>query len=282
MGVQDGLSQPLRTAIFEILQSARADVGVAIKHLETGDTVSFSGRSRFPMQSVFKFPLAMAVLHSVDEGKLLLQQKVPVRKEDFILATWSPIAKKYPNGNVELTVEQLLRYTVSESDNNGCDILFRLLGGPAAVADYIRNLGIKGISIIHTEAEMHQDWNVQFKNWAEPQAMVRLLELFHHGKLFSRSSQDLLMEMMLKTITGRDRIKGLLPENTDVAHRTGMSATDDHGVRAALNDVGIVSLPNGNHFAIAVFISDTKDDTPALEALIAKIAKVSYDHFALK
>src|SRR3989337_4571204 len=87
----NGWAQDLRAEISQIIQSVKADVGVAIKHMENGDTLTFSGRRPFPMQSVFKFPLAIAVLNQVDKGKLSLQQKVSIKKEDFIPNTWSPI-----------------------------------------------------------------------------------------------------------------------------------------------------------------------------------------------
>jgi beta-lactamase class A len=277
-----GLTQDLRSKIYQIIHSVRADVGVGIKHLENGDTITFSGRKPFPMQSVYKFPLAVAVLKQIDKGNLSLEQKVSVKKEDFIPNTWSPIAEKYPKGDVDLTIRELLSYTVSQSDNNGCDILFGLIGGPAKVNEYFQGLGLKGMAIVNTEAEMHKRWDAQFNNFAEPLAMVKLLEMFHQEKLLSKSSQDLLKDMMLKTITGRKRLKGLLPEDTDVAHRTGMSSTNDQGIRAALNDVGIVTLPDGSHFAIAVFISNTKEETSKLEALIAKISKATFDHYLSK
>ena len=278
----NGWAQDLRAEISQIIQSVKADVGVAIKHMENGDTLTFSGRRPFPMQSVFKFPLAIAVLNQVDKGKLSLQQKVSIAMDDFIPNTWSPIAEKYPKGGVELTIRELLSYTVSQSDNNGCDILFGLVGGPARVQEYFHGLGLKRIAIVNTEAEMHQSWNVQFNNFSEPWEMVKLLEAFHREKLLSKSSQHILIDMMLKTITGRKRLKGMLPEGTDVAHRTGMSSTNDQGVRAALNDVGIVTLPNGGHFAIAVFVSNTKEDTSKLEELIAKISKATFDHYLSK
>ena len=89
------------------------------------------------------------------------------------------------------------------------------------------------------------------------------------------------MEMMVKTITGGKRIKGLLPEGTVVAHRTGMGAPNDKGILGALNNVGIVTLPNGKHFAIAVFISNTKEDANKLEAVIAQISRITFDHYTL-
>lgn len=272
----------LRKDVFKIIQSVEADVGVAIKHLEDGDTLTFNGMNPFPMQSVFKFHLGLAVLDQVDKGKISLEQKIPIHKKEFIPKTHSPIADKYPEGNVALSVKELLSYTISNSDNNGCDILLRLVGGPRKVEEYIHRQNVKGIAIVHNEEEMQKSWEAQFDNWTNPWSMIQLLELFYQNRILSKLSRDVLMEMMINTTTGPKRIKGLLPEGTAVAHRTGTGSLNDKGILGALNNVGIVMLPNGKHVAIAIFISKTPESVDRLEEVIAKISKVVFDHYLIK
>ena len=269
----------LRQEINTIIKSVDAEVGVALMDLQDRETLVFNGRGQFPMQSVFKFPLALAVLHQVDEGKLSLDQKILVKKEAYIPKTWSPLAKKYPEGNVELSIRELLAYTVSESDNNGCDILFDLLGGPGQVHAYVRSLGVKGINIVHTEAEMHQGWEPQFKNWSHPKAMLQLLDKAYRQNILSESSYQLFWKMMEDTPTGPNRLKGLLPSGTVVAHKTGTGGQNGAGEIGAVNDVGIIKLPNGKELALVVFVTKTKVDYPKLEEVIARISKAAYDYY---
>jgi beta-lactamase class A len=271
--------EQLRPEIERIAKSINGSVGVGIKHLEKGDTLSVSGDRHFPMQSVYKFHLALAVLAQVDEGKLTTDKKILIERKDLLPNTWSPIAKKYPEGNVELTIKELLSYTVSQSDNNGCDILFRLVGGPLKVQNYIHGLGIKDVAILNTEEEMHTEWSMQFRNWTTPKAMVGLLDLFYMKKVLSPQSSALLMEVMEQTITGNKRIKGLLPMETVVGHKTGMGGTDD-GYVGAINDVGVITLPNGDHLAVAFFISKTRENVEKLESAMAQISKLVFDHYA--
>ncbi|RPI70418.1 MAG: TLA family class A extended-spectrum beta-lactamase, partial [Ignavibacteriales bacterium] len=170
-------------------------------------------------------------------------------------------------------------FTVSHSDNNGCDILFRLIGGTGKVEKYIQSLGIKDISISTTEEEMHKDWDTQFTNWSTPYAMGLLLMKFFKGEILSKNSQEYLWEKMVNTTTGANRIIALLPEGTIVAHKTGSSSTNDDGVTAATNDAGIVKLSDGNYFAIVVFVSDSKSNVKAREGIIAQISKAVWDYY---
>jgi beta-lactamase class A len=84
---------------------------------------------------------------------------------------------------------------------------------------------------------------------------------------------------MTETSTGLKRLKGRLPDGTVVAHKTGTSATVN-GVTAATNDVGLVTLPNGRHLAIAVFVSDSTADTAIREEAIAKVARAVWDEWS--
>ncbi len=269
-----------KTEIESIIRASKGTVGVAMMELGGGKAFVVNGNVRFPMQSVFKFPLAMAVLAEVDKGKFALNQKFLITKKDLSPDTWSPIRDKYPEGNVELTLAEILAYTVSQSDNSGCDFLFRLLGGPAKVHKYIRSLGVKEIAIATNEAEMQAAWDVQFINWCKPQAMLRLLEILYQGRKLSPASNAFLLQVMTETTTGPNRIKGLLPAETSVAHKTGTSGTNDKGVTAAVNDVGIITLPNGKKFALVVFVSNSTDDSKTSENIIARIAQAARDYYA--
>jgi len=271
----------LRQQILQIISTKKADVGVSILGIEDKDTLSIHGNRSYPMQSVFKFPIALAVLAETDKEKLSIHQKVTIRKTDLPSDTWSPIKVKYPNGTV-LPLSEIINYTVSESDNAGCDILLRLLGGPNVVNTYLATHNFKNISIHATEAEMHKDWNVQFTNMATPNSAVSLLKAFYDKKLLSEISNDFLMKTMMATSTGKNRIKGQLPVTTVVAHKTGSSGVNAKGVTVAVNDIGIVTLPNGKHFIISIFVTDSYESEAFNEKIISDISKVTYDYFINK
>lgn len=272
-------SNELLDRIQEISNAAQGKVGVAATVLETGETIALNGNQRFPMQSVYKFPIGMAVLAQVDQGKLQLEQRVRITPDSFISERQhSPIRDQYPQG-VELTVAELLKYMVSESDGTACDVLLQLMGGAKTVMGRLQDLDVDGIVVLDTERELGQNNSVQYRNWATPEATVELLKALHQGRGLSTSSRALLLQLMTETPTGPRRIKGRLPKGTVVAHKTGTSRTVD-GVTAATNDVGLVTLSNGRQMAIAVFVSDAKADDATREDVIAQIAKTLWDEWS--
>ena len=273
----------LQQQVQAIVSGKNALVGVEIVGPDGKAIVSLNSEQHYPMQSVFKFHIALVVLSEIDKGKLALDQPIKIQKEELLPGLYSPLREKYPNGGT-LPLSKILSYTVSLSDNVGCDVLLRLVGGPNVVEDYFKkNIG-HAISIKLNEEQQQGDWELQFQNWTTPQAANETLATFYYNKpqLLSKKSHDFLWQLMRETETGPRRIKGLLPKNTVVAHKTGTSGVNKKGMMAAVNDIGVVFLPNGKPFFISVFVTNTTENEVANEKIIAAITKAAWDHFTKK
>src|SRR2546426_11595251 len=176
---EDARTKKLRNEIEQITLAAKGRVGVAEVVLESGETVSLNAYDHFPMQSVYKLPIGMAVMKQVDAGKIKLDQKVAVTKSDFVRRGQnSPLRDKYPNGT-EITISELLRYAISESDGTASDVLMRVAGGRIPVQMYLTDLPISDMIVLNTEKEIGQDWQTQYRNSASPEAAVALLRALY-------------------------------------------------------------------------------------------------------
>lgn len=271
----------LRKEINQIISTKNATVGVSIKGIESKDTLSINGNMKMPMMSVFKFHIALAVLNEVDKGKLSLNQKFLIKKEDLQEDTWSPIRDEFPNGNMNLTLDQLLRYTVSHSDNNGCDILLKLIGGTETVQNFINQKGIKDFTIKVNEEQM-RTWENLYVNTTTPIATTELLDKFYRGNVLKKATTKYLYQLMVECSRGLTWMKAGLPMGTELAHRTGISGTNDNNLRAAMNDIGIIKLPNGKHLALGIYLKDISETRENTEKLIADLTRIIWNHFNKK
>lgn len=268
--------QSLQAQIRDIAKDAQGKVSVACSLPGTALNCDVDALSHPPMQSVFKLPLAVAVLHQVEEGKFSLDQPIRFRKEDLILPKpYSPLQDEHPDAGVDVPLNRLLQLSVGLSDNTATDILLRVAGGPNVVREYITSLHVKGFHLEDGERELHRDVQAQYRNWFEPEGAVQLLRtISDHSPLTAQHNSLLLGWMQPATPTGR--LDGALPKGTIVAHKSGTSDVD-HGVCHAFNDIGLVSLPDGRKLAIAVFITDSTADEAARKGVIARIGKAAYD-----
>lgn len=270
----------LRTRIAAITAGKKADIGVGLIDLTTGDTLSVHGNRHYMTQSVYKFHLALAMMAEVDKGNFQIDQPIFVRKADLLPDMWSPLRDEYPKGEVLVPLRKIMDYTVGKSDNSGCDLMFKLLGGTQVVQAYIQSLGIKDVSIAATEHEIEQSKGYQLaaKNWTTPRAAAELLRIFAQKHILSDSSHAILWRMMVNASSGPKRIKGLLPAGVVVGHKTGTAGTHK-GFTPATNDIGILQLPNGKQLALAVFVCDSYETPETNERIIAEIAQAVCEAF---
>jgi len=279
----------LEAQIAKIAAEAKGKVGVAAVVIETGEAALLNAEGRFPMQSVYKLPIAMAVMEQIWLGELDLDEKIGVSKDDFVRPGMrSPLRDANPNGG-EFTIRELIRLSLVESDGTASDVLIRVAGGPDETQSYLTQIGIRDMKVVNTEKEIGRDWQTQYENWATPMASVELLRsLEADAKNFwprmldqEYSGNEFLLRDMTQSIPGEKRLKGLLGirHSLDkVAHKTGTGGTRN-GITGATNDIGIIYLPNGKHLAIAVFVSDSPADEKTRETVIAKIARVVWDRW---
>lgn len=275
--------QDLKKEINAITNDKNATVAVSVTGIDFPlHFENKNGEKKLPMLSVFKFHIALAVLNKVDQGKLKLDQPIFIKKADLLENTWSPIREKYPNGNIEMPLSELIKYTVAKSDNNGCDLLLRLIGGTETVQNFINNKGIKNFTIKADEAQMHKGYEFMYWNTTSTNDSNLLLVNFFDGKVLSKNSTSFLMKTMIETTTGTTKIVAQLPKGTPVAHKTGSSGKDEKGLTIAENDIGIITLPNGKHYAISVFVSDSMETEETNTKMIADISKRVFDYFSRK
>jgi beta-lactamase class A len=270
---------PILSAQFTRIAAASGGrLGVFAEVVETHETAGLNDAERFPMQSVYKLPIAMAVLDQVDRKTLTLNQKVSLSANDMVPDIHSPIRDQHPRGGIDISVRDLIRAAIVDSDGTASDILLRLAGGGPRVTAYLRGLGVRDMNVITTEREMARDPMAQYRNDATPRAAVDVLRALQSGRGASAAGRTLLLQDMADSTPGVKRIKGLLPPGTPVAHKTGTDGTRD-GKTAATNDIGIVTLPDGRHLAIAVFVKDSTAGLVPREAAIAQSAKAAWDHW---
>jgi beta-lactamase class A len=298
----------LDSAFAAIERESGGELGVTAVVVEGGRTVAYRDGEAFPMASTYKLPIALAVLARVDSGRISLDDSVRLTPADHRLGP-SPVTEGLPAGGGAVTARRLLESMMTFSDNTATDALMRLVGGPAAVQAHLRSRGIEGMRIDRYEGQVYLDYNgvvrpppaaestpqalqraidavpqaekqaARERFWADPRdtttpdAMAALLAQLQRGEGISPASRAFLLDAMRRSPTGTRRIRAGVPRGTDVADKTGT-------LGRTTNDVGIFTLPDGSHVAIAVLVRGSTLANAQVEPAIAAAARAVYQHFA--
>lgn len=264
--------------VDSLLATSSARVGFAL--LTPDKQLIVRNDTLLPMLSTFKFPVALTVLDRARREQISLQQTLKVCPERLVPDTYSPMRDSLPAEGGDVTLERLLRYTVSESDNIACDLLIDWVGGTEAVNRHIASLGINDIHIVATEDQMHQAIENQRLNVARPSAVCRLFDRFLEGDLLTHEHSTLLHTMLTGTVTGPNKLRAGLPATVTLGHKTGSSDRTQDGRRIADNDAGYVLLPDGRRYCIVVFVTDSYADDRTNASIAAELSALAYEYLS--
>lgn len=254
-----------------------ARIGIAVLTTE-GDTILVNGKKEFPMMSVFKFPIALALAHVVDKSGGSFDEEIIVSKEELKENTYSPMLKKYGRKERRMTLHELLEWSLKESDNNAADILLKYIGGISGLNDIMKEIQMEeGIKIGATEDDMHRDPGLIYLNRSTPLAMAELFFDYYKENRNGKPVYKAIGEMLEDCQTGSDRLSAPLSDKRIIlGHKTGTGDILQSGRISAINDCGYVILPNGISYAIAVFVADSGYDMKETSKIIADISEMVY------
>lgn len=270
----------LKTQLQKIIAGADARVGVAV--IADGDTLTVNGSPDYPLMSVMKLHQAVAVARILEERGLPLTTTVHIYVQDLKAGTWSPLRDARPGGGFDMSVAELLRYTLQQSDNNACDILFDRFAAPEHVDSIIRSMGFRDFRIAATEDEMHRDLKKCRENVSSPLSAADLMDRLASGTLpLGKEYADFIRSTLLECRTGLNRLPlPLEGSGALIGHKTGTSDREADGRWTGINDVGFVLLPDGRSYTLAVFISDSALGMEENEKLIADISGAVYSELS--
>ncbi|MDE6695643.1 MAG: class A beta-lactamase-related serine hydrolase [Muribaculaceae bacterium] len=249
----------LQKEMNEYIEGKDANIGVAVI-IDRKDTIEVNGNQAFPMLSVYKFPIAVALGDYLRVSNELVADPITITQKDLKPDTYSPMREKYEGvESFKLSLYDIIAYAIQQSDNNASDILLKIMGGTENAMLSLKRLGIENINVVSTEEEMHEDNQRCYDNSATPIAMAQLLDCFDHEfeDLYTRN----VKQLMETCATGVNRLaKPLTDTDAIIGHKTGTGFILSDGRLMAINDVGYVHLPNGRIYSIAVFIENSGYD----------------------
>jgi beta-lactamase class A len=296
----------IRDAIDALGAGFNGRVGIAVKSIDEGWETGWKDHELYPQQSVSKLWVSITALDAVDRGRVTLGDRVTLTRADLTLFHQPIASLVLQQGSYTTTLDDLLTRAITTSDNTANDKLMRSVGGPAAVRAMIARKGLGAIRFANGERLMQskvaglawsQDYSVGGKffqvrdqlplstrsaafnryiadpyDGAAPAAIVNALAALKRGELLSPQSTAHLLDVMSRTHTGPNRLKGGLQPGWTLNHKTG-TGQELGGVQTGYNDIGILTAPDGRSYAVAVMIKKTTTPLPVRMTLMSNVTR---------
>lgn len=235
--------------------------GVFIIDLDTGAYMDLDGRTSFASASTIKLPILIAFFQDVDAGKVRLDERLTLKPG--MIADGSGDLQ-YKQAGTKYTALEVATKMIVISDNTATNMLIDRLGGAQALNQRFRSWGLT------TTAIRNRLPDIEGTNTTSPKELANLISIVQRGDLVSSQSRDRLLNIMQ-----RNEINTLLPQGlgigASIAHKTG-------NIGSLLADVGLVEMPTGKRYVIAVMVKRPFNDATAQD-LIRKISRKTYDYF---
>lgn len=268
----------LSDTISKIVSEYPGEIGVGVL-INNKHKVTVNNESIYPMMSVFKLHQALAVCEDLDNKLISLDSVMTINRGELDPSTWSPMLKEHSEDTISLSIQDLLRYTLAQSDNNASNLMFDRLVSVAQTDSFITTIiPRESFQILYSESEMSSDHDKAYSNYTSPIGAAMLIDRLFTTSLLSAEKQIFVKKVLSECATGKDRIVAHLigKEGIMIAHKTGSGYTNDKGELAAHNDVAYIRLPNGVGYALAVFVKDFKGNEAQASKAIARISEVVY------
>ena len=288
-----------------LARSFPGDVGVAVFDVSDGWLASYQGDRPFPQQSVSKVWVAVGLLDQVDRGLIDLGQSLTIQRQD--LSVFSEPIQALVKPTFTTTLDDLLTRAIRDSDNAANDLLIHTAGGVRRIQGILAAKGVAGIRLGMDEKHLQAvinglTWKPEFAgtsalslersrlpmavreatlanyvshpiDGATPDGTVQGLAALAKGRLLSPGSTEHLLGIMDRVRTGKHRLKGGLERGWMLAHKTG-TGPDLRGASVGINDVGLLTAPDGHLYAVAVFIAHTRAGTPERLAFMQRVSEL--------
>jgi D-alanyl-D-alanine carboxypeptidase (penicillin-binding protein 5/6) len=266
----------LAELLTPLIAAHQGDVGVAIKHLGTGDSFSHRADEPMPTASLIKLPVMVAAYEKIAAGEATREKMIELKKDDMVPG--SGILTNHFSPGTQLSFRDAIRLMIVFSDNTATNLVADTIG----LATTTRSMARLGLDNTRLHAKVYRRDTSIDPPRSERFGLgsttagetIRLLEAIDRGDILGRELCDEMLAH-LYACDDQEKLVRFLPKNVRVAHKSGY-------VSKARCDAGLIDGPKGR-IAIAVLTENNADtsfsgqDDPSI--LIGNIAATTLRHF---
>lgn len=269
--------ETLKDSLESVVKEYPGEIGIALI-TDDGALLTVNNEDKYSLMSVFKLHQAISLCHLFEKRGISLDTVINLNLKKLNLDTWSPVLEEHSGEWLQISVREMLRYTLTQSDNNLSNYLFDSIQSVSDADKFMATIMPRDcFKMAVTEAQIWSDHSLSFENHSSPLAVAILLEKLFNENIISPEHKEFICTTLAECKTG-DRIGAPLAgrDSITVAHKTGSGYRYDSGRLMAHNDAAYITLPDGSHYTLVVFVKDFGGTNQEAGQAISHISEIIY------
>jgi beta-lactamase class A len=238
----------LTARIHEMIKGFNGDVGIYIKNLRTGKTVSINADTIFPTASIVKVPIMVGVFDKIENGELRYEGEHIYK--DSLLYAGVDILGSFKSGE-KILLKKLIMLMLTTSDNTASLWLQSLAGTGAYINSIMEKIGLKYTRVNSRTPGRENNRTIYGWGQTTPAEIGSLFEQIYRYKVVSTKASDQMMRCLGRNYWDQDEATSQIPPTIEVFSKNGC-------VNASRSEAMIVNAPN-NPYLFCIFTKNNKD-----------------------
>ena len=265
----------LQAKLQESISGFNGDIGVYVKNLRTGKTVSINADTIFPTASIVKVSILLGIMDKIRTGELNYDSSLVYK--DSLLYEGSDILGSFKSGE-KIALKKLIMLMLTTSDNTASLWLQSLAGKGTRINEILDSLGLINTRV-NSRTPGRENNRTQY-GWGQttPKEMGTIFEKIYINEIFSPAECERMMRCLGRNYWDENEAISQIPPTIEVFSKNGC-------VNASRSEVLLVNGPN-NPYVFCIFTKNNKDQqwTHENEAwtMARKISLLLWNYFEPK
>ena len=265
----------IEVKLKEAINGFNGDIGIYVKNLRTGKTVSINADTIFPTASIVKVPILLGIMDKIQKGEL--QYDSSLTYKDSLLYEGSDILGSFKSGE-KIILKKVLMLMLTTSDNTASLWLQSLAGTGTRINEILDSLGLK-ITRVNSRTPGRENNRTQY-GWGQttPAEMGTIFEKIYRNEIFSATACERMMRCLGRNYWDEDEAISQIPPTVEVFSKNGC-------VNASRSEVLLVNAPN-NPYIFCIFTKNNKDVSWTHEneawVMARKVSAMLWEYFEPK
>jgi len=242
------IDSKLQNKLEETIQGFNGDIGIYVKNLRTGKTVSINSDTVFPTASIVKVPILLGIMEKMQKGELAYDSTLVYK--DSLLYEGEDILGSFKNDE-KILLKKVMMLMLTTSDNTASLWLQSLAGKGTRINEILDSLGLV-YTRVNSRTPGRENNRTQY-GWGQttPKEMGTIFEKIYRNEIFSAAACDRMMRSLGRNYWDLNEAISQIPPYIEVFSKNGC-------VNAVRSEVLLVNAPH-NPYIFCIFTKNNKD-----------------------